>query len=119
MTEIGRWRAIRPRARSTPLRQSLAWSGDAELAAAPRIDAIPFESEHKFMATLNRSADGEMLLVKGAPEVILDHCDRQQTTEGPALLDRDRFARGGDRLAAQGERVLGLAWLPEPGARGG
>ena len=43
--------------------------------AAPRIDAIPFESEHKFMATLNRSAEGEILLVKGAPEVILDHCE--------------------------------------------
>ena len=71
------------------------------------------------MANLNRSADGEMLLVKGAPEVILDHCNRQQTKEGPALLDRDRFARGGDRLAAQGERVLGLAWLPEPGLEAG
>ena len=31
----------------------------AELEAAPRVDAIPFESEHKFMATLHRSADGK------------------------------------------------------------
>ncbi len=84
-------------------------------AAAPRIDAIPFESEHKFMATLNRSSDGEMLLVKGAPEVILDHCDRQQTMGGAAPIDRDYFSREGERLAAQGERVLGLAWLPNPG----
>ena len=60
-----------------------------------------------------------MLLVKGAPEVILDHCDRQQTANGPAPLDRDRFAREGDRLAAQGERVLGLAWLPDPGLAAG
>ena len=72
------------------------------------------------MATLNRSADGrEMLLVKGAPEVILEHCDRQQTAGGPAPLDRDRFAREGDRLAAQGERVLGLAWLADPGLPAG
>ena len=71
------------------------------------------------MATLNRSADGEMLLVKGAPEVIIEHCDRQQTAKGPALIDRDRFAREGDRLAAQGERVLGLAWLPAPGLKAG
>jgi len=91
----------------------------AEAAAAPRVDAIPFESEHKFMATLNRSADGEMLLVKGAPEVILDHCDRQQAASGPAPLDRDWFVREGDRLAAQGERVLGLAWLPNPDLRAG
>ncbi len=102
-----------------PFATKLGMDRAAEAAAAPRIDAIPFESEHKFMATLNRSADGEMLLVKGAPEVILDHCDRQQTANGPAPLDRDRFAREGDRLAAQGERVLGLAWLPDPGLKAG
>jgi magnesium-transporting ATPase (P-type) len=102
-----------------PFAVKLGMDRAAELAAAPRIDAIPFESEHKFMATLNRSADGEMLLVKGAPEVILDHCDRQQMADGPAPLDRDRFAKEGDRLAAQGERVLGLAWLPKPGLKAG
>ena len=33
-----------------------------------------------------------MLLVKGAPEVILEHCDRQQIAGGqPAPLDRDTF----------------------------
>ena len=102
-----------------PFAAKLGMDRAAEAEAAPRIDAIPFESEHKFMATLNISADGEILLVKGAPEVIIDHCDRQQTADGPASLDRDRFAREGDRLAAQGERVLGLAWLPEPGLGGG
>ncbi len=89
------------------------------VGAAPRLDAIPFESEHKFMATLNRTADGEILLVKGAPEVILEHCDRQQSAAGPAPLDRDHFVREGDRLAAQGERVLGLAWLANPGLEAG
>jgi len=102
-----------------PFAAKLGMDRAAEAVAAPRIDAIPFESEHKFMATLNRSAAGEMLLVKGAPEVILDHSDRQQTAKGPAPLDRDRFAREGDRLAAQGERVLGLAWLPSPGLDAG
>ncbi|RZF24728.1 HAD family hydrolase [Paraburkholderia sp. UYCP14C] len=102
-----------------PFASKLGMDRAAETAAAPRIDAIPFESEHKFMATLNRAADGEMLLVKGAPEVILDHCDRQQTAQGAAPLDREHFAREGDRLAAQGERVLGLAWLSDPGLRTG
>ena len=101
-----------------PFAAKLGMDRAAEAAAHPRIDAIPFESEHKYMATLNRSANGEMLLVKGAPEVILDHCDRQQTASGAAPLDRDRFAREGDRLAAQGERVLGLAWLPDPRLEG-
>src|SRR5262249_33900139 len=66
-------------------------------------------------------ASGEqMLLVKGAPEVIFDHCDRQQTAEGqPKPLDREHFLKQSDRLAAQGERVLALAWLENPDVKAG
>jgi magnesium-transporting ATPase (P-type) len=88
----------------------------AEIQGLPRIDAIPFESEHKFMATLHRSANGrELLFAKGAPEVIMGHCDRQQTGSGEAVpLDRERFLKASDRLAGQGERVLALAWIENP-----
>ncbi|HKF13317.1 MAG TPA: cation-transporting P-type ATPase [Xanthobacteraceae bacterium] len=104
-----------------PFATKLGTDRQAEQAAYPRIDAIPFESEHKFMATLHRSGDGkEILLVKGAPEVILDACDRQQTASGEAVpLDRDHFMKASDRLAAQGERVLALAWLENPGVKAG
>src|SRR6476646_3174299 len=73
-----------------PFATKLGMDRQTEQAAAPRIDAIPFESEHKFMATLHKSADGkELLFVKGAPEVILDHCDRQQTAGSEAQpIDR-------------------------------
>lgn len=96
-----------------PFAMKLAMNREAEQAAFPRVDNIPFESEHKFMATLHESADGEqLLLVKGAPEVILAQCDRQQMPEGPPVpLDRGRFTEEADRLASQGERVLALAWL--------
>src|SRR5215469_9498954 len=94
---------------------------DAERAAFPRADAIPFESEHKFMATLHRDATGEtMMFVKGAPEVILKHCDRQQTKAGQQVaLDRERFLMESDRLASQGERVLALAWIENPNVETG
>lgn len=92
----------------------------AEESAYPRIDAIPFESEHKFMATLHTAAGGQVLFVKGAPEVILEHCDRQQTRNGGHVpLNRDHFLRASDRLAGQGERVLALAWLENPAVRAG
>src|SRR5690349_1361147 len=58
-----------------PFASKLGLDRQVEQSAAPRTDAIPFESEHKFMATLHKNAGGEMLLVKGAPEVILEHCD--------------------------------------------
>ena len=104
-----------------PFATKLGMDRQAEQKAYPRIDAIPFESEHKFMATLHKSADGkEILLVKGAPEVILENCDRQQTRDGKAApLDRERFEKVSDKLASQGERVLGLAWLENPGVKAG
>jgi magnesium-transporting ATPase (P-type) len=99
-----------------PFATKLGIDRETERKTYPRIDVIPFESEHKFMATLHEGSDGsEYLLVKGAPEVILDHCDRQQTRDGPAVaLDRARFERSADKLAGQGERVLALAWRPGP-----
>ena len=104
-----------------PFASKLGMDRATEQAASPRIDAIPFESEHKFMATLHKSAAGkETLLVKGAPEVILENCDRQQTASGQATsLDRAHFMQASDRLAAQGERVLALAWLESPTVKAG
>ena len=104
-----------------PFAAKLGMDRQVEQAASPRIDAIPFESEHKFMATLQRTASGEqILLVKGAPEVILEHCDRQQTAGGQSSpLDREHFLKQSDRLAAQGERVLAFAWLQNPSVKTG
>jgi magnesium-transporting ATPase (P-type) len=104
-----------------PFASKLGLDRQTEQGASPRIDAIPFESEHRFMATLHRPASGaEFLFVKGAPEVVLEHCDRQQTRDGQqAALDREHFAQASDALAAQGERVLALAWLEAPGVSAG
>ena len=104
-----------------PFAAKLGVERQKEQAAYPRIDVIPFESEHKFMATLHKTPEGgEILLVKGAPEVILDHCDRQEDAAGSRPpLDRANFEQASDVLAAQGERVLALAWLPDPGLKAG
>jgi calcium-translocating P-type ATPase len=104
-----------------PFASKLGMDRATELAASPRIDAIPFESEHKFMATLHKpTAGGEVLFVKGAPEVILEHCDRQQTTSSMAMsIARAHFIEASDKLAAQGERVLALAWLENPNVKAG
>jgi len=99
-----------------PFATKLGLDRQAEQTAYPRLDVIPFESEHRFMATLNGSRGGrKILLVKGAPEVIFEHCNRQQSANGaPAPFDRQRFEKASDKLAGQGERVLALAWQEEP-----
>ncbi|MFI5032436.1 MAG: HAD-IC family P-type ATPase [Reyranellales bacterium] len=104
-----------------PFATKLGLDRQAALAESPRIDAIPFESEHKFMATLHRRPDGlEFLLVKGAPEVILEHSDRQQTADASNPIDRAHFQQASDQLAGRGERVLAFAWHDGPiGKTGG
>ena len=104
-----------------PFAAKIGLEQSGERAVFPRADAIPFESEHKFMATLHRCADDEtMMFVKGAPEVILKHCDRQQTKRGQQVaLDRERFLKESDRLASQGERVLAMAWIENPNVEAG
>src|SRR5262249_32757127 len=94
----------------------LGMDRQVEQAEAPRIDSIPFEAEHKFIATLHKSADGkEFLLGKGAPEVILEHCDPQQTVSGPSAPPAGAHcSQASDKLASQGERVLAFAWLENP-----
>ncbi len=80
-------------------------------AAHARLDAIPFEAEHRFMATLHPEgeADQQLILVKGAPEVVLDMCSRQAGSEGDEPLEADYWRRMATDTAAQGLRLLALA----------
>ncbi len=76
----------------------------------PRDDLIPFESEHRFMATLHHSHTGEgMILLKGAPERVLEICSSQRSMGGDIALDKDYWDKLVDQLAARGERVLAIA----------
>ena len=76
----------------------------------PRADEIPFESEHRFMATLHHDHEGHgVVYVKGAPERVLEMCSSQRGNEGDEALNRDYWRKRIDETAARGERVLGLA----------
>ncbi len=88
--------------------------GAATHAALPRIDAIPFESEHRFMATLHHDHAGHaLILVKGAPERVLDMCSAQSALQhgeqGCAPLDHDYWRRAANDCAARALRVLAIA----------
>jgi magnesium-transporting ATPase (P-type) len=83
---------------------------DGENRRWPRIDSIPFESEHRFMATFHRDEQGEpWIFVKGAPERIFDICALQCTHDGEEAFDPARWQRMAAETAAQGLRLLALA----------
>ncbi|MBW7851525.1 MAG: cation-transporting P-type ATPase [Rhodospirillales bacterium] len=75
----------------------------------PRLDEIPFDAQHRFMATLHRGPEEECIFVKGAPERVLAMCADQIGRENGELLDLDYWSARIDAAASQGERVLGFA----------
>jgi len=86
---------------------------ESELKHYPRTDLIPFESEHRFMATLHHShSDGSFIFVKGAPERLLEMCASQRTLDGEQTLDKEYWLDKIDNMAQHGQRVLAIAVKP-------
>ncbi|MCS6799651.1 MAG: HAD-IC family P-type ATPase [Myxococcota bacterium] len=75
-------------------------------AAAPRIAEIPFDPAARYMATEHRTPSGARCHVKGAPEVILELCDRWFDGERDRPLDEPMRHKVGRAAEAMGERAL-------------
>ena len=76
--------------------------------AARRLDAIPFDSRHRFMAVLTEGPQGRLTHVKGAPERVLRMCGG---------IDPKHWHDRAEALARRGLRVLALAERAEGDAR--
>ncbi|HKJ70531.1 MAG TPA: HAD-IC family P-type ATPase, partial [Gammaproteobacteria bacterium] len=82
-----------------------------ETEERPRTDTLPFESEHRFMATLHHDHAGHgFVFVKGAPERILAMCSRQRRAGEDEPLDAGVWQRRAEAIAGEGQRVLALAF---------
>ncbi|MFC3073278.1 HAD-IC family P-type ATPase [Shinella pollutisoli] len=80
---------------------------EPERDAWTRLDEIPFDAQHRFMATLHTAPDGSRhVFVKGAPERVLAMCG---SVAGGDAVDPAHWLRRIDEAAANGERLLGLA----------
>ena len=71
----------------------------------PRMDEIPFDSESKFMTTLNQNEE-QRIIIKGAPEVILKRCSSHL---GGAKLETEPVVAQLERLGTRGMRVIAVA----------
>jgi len=77
------------------------------LAQHPRLDVVPFESQHMYMATLHPSADGPVLYAKGSSDALLTRCRRAMAPDGTeqAFAEADIQTQV-DAMASDGLRVL-------------
>jgi len=88
---------------------------DAERAAHPRLEELPFSSERKRMSTVHAAPLAEGVaegFCKGAPETVLDRCTNILDTNGPRPLtteDRAAILAENEAMAGAALRVLGLA----------
>ncbi|AHE53608.1 magnesium-translocating P-type ATPase [Sphingomonas sanxanigenens] len=84
-----------------------------------KLDERPFDFERRRVAVLAEQGSERIEIVKGAPETLLALCTRAQDRSGALLpLDdglRARLCALRDDRAAQGLRLLAIAWKPAAG----
>lgn len=89
--------------------------GKAELLVqAPRVAELPFDSDRKCMTTLHREGSEVVAFTKGAPEQIVALCDGQQAGHARIALDTAAILARAEWMAAEGLRVLALAYRTWP-----
>lgn len=82
-------------------------------ADLPRIDVLPFESQHRYMASLHRQGDESAVYVKGSVEAILSRC-LDQASGGGEYLDKVAVLQQVAEMANKGLRVLAFACKTVP-----
>lgn len=97
--------------------QKIGIDTDTLSRQCPRVDLIPFDAAHKYMATLHHDHNGTgIIYIKGAPEALLNVCDTALQGETYTPIDRAYWYQQIEYLASQGQRVLAVAQkasLPE------
>ncbi|KAF3429428.1 hypothetical protein E2986_00650 [Frieseomelitta varia] len=85
----------------------------------PKVAEIPFSSITKYHLTIHRNRNGYIMILKGAPEMILEKCTHILTMEGETremtLLDHSMSRRACSELGFLGERVIAYCDLHLPG----
>lgn len=85
---------------------------ESENQDLPRLDTIPFESEHQYMATLHaqRDAGKALAYVKGSLESVLARCTTSLDTSGDMVpLVEGSVKEAAEVMAGKGLRVLAFA----------
>ena len=89
---------------------AFAYKADYKSFNPDRIDQIPFESEHKYMATLN-DIDGErFIFMKGAPESLLNVCANEMYDGENRDIEKQYWEKEIDKQAKEGRRVISAAF---------
>lgn len=75
----------------------------------PEISSIPYESEQRYAAALNKNNKSTIAHVKGAFEQVVMMCDHMLTMDGEVPINRENIISQAKSMADQGFRVMAVA----------
>ncbi len=78
----------------------------------PRINEIPFDSNRKMMTTIHKIGNRYRIITKGAPDVLLDRCNKQiDNIEGKStILQKHNIQQQNLQMAKKALRVIAVAY---------
>jgi P-type Ca2+ transporter type 2C len=79
-------------------------------AVSPRVAEVPFDSERTRMTTFHRDNAQVVAFTKGAPERVLERCTAMLESGGPKPLDAAPLLKQAECMAAEGLRVMAVAY---------
>jgi Ca2+-transporting ATPase len=83
----------------------------------PRIAEIPFDADHKYQVTFHQVDERIRVMLKGAPEILIDNCKKVYDKNGDKPLDdqqREIIGQANEKMADTGLRILAVAWTELP-----
>jgi len=129
--EVGNWRVLGdPTEAAFLVAEEKAGLAERRKRRFERVDEVPFTSARKLMSTLDRDKDFRsetqpagvvateselVMFTKGAPDVLLDRCDRERVEGRIVELTEVRRAAIHASVEAMGDqalRTLGVAYRP-------
>lgn len=94
--------------------QAAGWDKTVLESEAPRLKELPFDSERKRMTTFHGTAEKIIAYTKGSPEAVLPCCERVLMADGEQNIDRAALLQQTESMAADGLRVLAIAYRHWP-----
>ena len=78
----------------------------------PRVGVIPFDSSRKMMTTVHKAPNGYLQITKGAPDYILNRCEKYFDNQATTLRQSDirRLKEQNEDMAKKALRVIGVSY---------
>lgn len=77
----------------------------------PRVNEIPFDSNRKMMTTIHKIGNKYRVIIKGAPDVLLDRCKKQISSNGSSrALEKIAIQKENLKMAEKALRVIAVGY---------